>query len=223
MHAYASNHKLPNGMPAGSLPGERPHLFPDEILNFIRENAAGKTNPELCQFVNDTFGTSYTPAQVRTIKNRNHITSGLDGRFQPGHTSHNKGMKGFSPPGSEKGWFKPGHAPQNHLEVGAEVTTSDGYLAVKIAEPNVWKQKHILVWEAANGPVPEGHAVIFLDRNHKNTNLENLALVTRAELLEMNRRELIKNNAALTASGVLVARVNCKIRKIKKAKKGGKT
>lgn len=97
--------------------------------------------------------------------------------------------------------------------------TTDGYPAVKIAEPNVWKLKHVLVWEAANGPVPEGHAIIFLDQDHTNTNLENLALVSRAELLELNRRELITSNAELTTTGILIARVNCKISKIKRAKK----
>lgn len=97
--------------------------------------------------------------------------------------------------------------------------TTDGYPAVKIAEPNVWKLKHILVWEEANGPVPEGYAVIFLDRDHTNTKLENLALVTRAELLELNRRELIKTDAELSETGVLIARVNCKISEIKRTKK----
>lgn len=219
IHAYAQNHKLTNGMPSGPLIGERPKLFPEEILNFIRENAEGKTNAELWKLVNATFGTSYTQMQVKQVKQRNHISSGLDGRFQPGQTSHNKGKKGQYAPGSEKGWFRAGHSPHNHLEVGAEVMTTDGYPAVKIAEPNVWKLKHVLVWEAANGPVPEGHAIIFLDQDHTNTNLENLALVSRAELLELNRRELITSNAELTTTGILIARVNCKISKIKRAKK----
>ena len=55
IHAYAQNHKLTNGMPSGPLIGERPKLFPEEILNFIRENAEGKTNAELWKLVNATF------------------------------------------------------------------------------------------------------------------------------------------------------------------------
>ena len=47
MHAYAQNHSLSNGMPTGPIAGERPLLFPEPILTFIRENAKGKTNAEL--------------------------------------------------------------------------------------------------------------------------------------------------------------------------------
>lgn len=219
LHAYAKNHDLTNGMPSGRIVGERPRLFPDEVMSFIRENAKGKTNAELQKLVNDAFGTNYTEKQIQQVKHRNHITSGLDTRFQKGHATHNKGMKGYYAPGSEKGWFQKGNTPHNHHEIGTEVMTTDGYPAVKIAEPNVWKLKHILVWEEANGPVPEGYTVIFLDRDHTNTKLENLALVSRAELLELNRRELIKDDAELTMSGILIARINCKISKIKKAKK----
>lgn len=219
LHAYAQNHDLTNGMPSGRIVGERPRLFSEEILHFIRENAKGKTNDELQKLVNDTFGTEYTVMQVKQVKQRNHITSGLDGRFQKGNPAHNKGKKGYYAPGSEKGWFKKGNTPHNHHEIGTEVITTDGYPAVKIAEPNVWKLKHILVWEEANGPVPEGYAVIFLDRDRTNTKLENLALVSRAELLDLNQRGLIKDDAELTTSGILIARINCKISKIKKAKK----
>lgn len=219
IHAYAQNHGLSNEMPSGTLIGERPLLFPPQILNFIKANAEGKTNAEMQELVNDTFGTDYTLMQVKQVKHRNHISSGLDGRFQKGNPAHNKGKKGYYAPGSEKGWFKKGHTPHDHHEIGTEVMTTDGYPAVKIAEPNVWKLKHILVWEEANGPVPEGYAVIFLDRDHTNTKLENLALVTRAELLELNRRELIKTDAELSETGVLIARVNCKISEIKRTKK----
>lgn len=195
LHAYAQNHDLTNEMPSGPIIGERPRLFPEKILHFIMQNAKGKTNDELQKLVNDTFGTEYTVMQVKQVKQRNHITSGLDGRFQKGNPAH------------------------NHHEIGTEVITTDGYPAVKIAEPNVWKLKHILVWEEANGPVPEGYAVIFLDRDRTNTKLENLALVSRAELLDLNQRGLIKDDAELTTSGILIARINCKISKIKKAKK----
>lgn len=219
LHSYAQNYKLTNDMPSGPLKGERPPLFSEPILNFIKANAEGKTNAEIRQLVNDTFGTDYTLKQVKQVKHRNHISSGLDGRFQKGNPAHNKGKKGYYAPGSEKGWFRKGNTPQTYLPVGSEVMTTDGYPAVKIGDPNVWKMKHIIVWEEAHGPVPKGHAVIFLDRDHTNTKLENLALVTRVELLELNRRELIRDNAELSAAGVLIARVNCKISEIKRAKK----
>ncbi len=221
IHAYASNHHISNELPKGPRVGERPLLFPEPILTFIRENAeGGGSNEELWKLVNATFGTDYTEKQVKQVKQRNHISSGLDGRFKPGTTPPNKGKKGYCAPGCEKGWFQKGHEPNNHLPVGSEVMRTDGYLQVKIAEPNVWKLKHILVWEAANGPVPKGSAILFLDGNHENTSLENLMLITRAELARLNQNGLIRNDAELTKSGVLVARLISEIGKAKKKKKG---
>lgn len=68
MHAYAQNHSLSNEMPTGPIAGERPLLFPEPILTFIRENAKGKTNAELWKLVNATFGTDYTEKQVKQVK-----------------------------------------------------------------------------------------------------------------------------------------------------------
>lgn len=65
--------------------------------------------------------------------------------------------------------------------------------------------------------------MLFLDGDRMNTALENLTLVTRDELLELNRRGLIKNDAELTASGVLVARLRRGIYKKRKIKKQGGT
>lgn len=220
MHAYAQNHHLSNGMPTGPLVGERPLLFPEPILTFIRENAEGRTTAELQRLVNATFGTEYTESQTRQVKQRNHIQSGVDTRIKPGSIPPNKGKKGYCAPGCEKSWFQKGHEPNNHLPVGSEVMRTDGYLQVKIAEPNVWKLKHILIWEEANGPVPKGSVLLFLDGNHRNTALENLTLISRAELARLNQRGLIKDDAELTQSGVLVARLISEIGKAKKKKKG---
>lgn len=213
---------LTNGLPGGIEAGTPSKQFPADVGKFIREHIVGLSNSELAKLVNETFGASYEAKQISAYKKNHGLHSGLDGRFKKGHP-HNKGKKGQCSPGCEKGWFKKGNTPHNHLEVGAEVMTTDGYLVVKTAEPNVWEFKHIPVWGAANGPVPEGHAIVFLDRDHTNTNLENISLVSLAELLELNRRKLLKADAELTATGILIARVNCKISKIKNAKKEANT
>ena len=62
--------------------------------------------------------------------------------------------------------------------------------------------------------------LLFLDGNHENTSLENLMLITRAELAQLNQRNLIRDDADLTKSGVLVARLISEIGKAKKKKKG---
>ncbi|MET4696972.1 HNH endonuclease signature motif containing protein [Endozoicomonas lisbonensis] len=62
----------------------------------------------------------------------------------------------------------------------------DGYLEEKVSEPNVWRQKHVMVWEEANGPVPAGHCVSFIDGDQSNVDLSNLELITRRENLHIN-------------------------------------
>jgi hypothetical protein len=55
-----------------------------------------------------------------------------------------------------------------------------------------WEYKHVALWVAANGTVPEGQIIVFKDGNTLNCVLENLELITRGENLARNsgRKEL---------------------------------
>lgn len=44
-----------------------------------------------------------------------------------------------------------------------------------------YKYKHVAVWEEANGPIPEGQCLRFLDGDNSNCEIGNLMLVSRAE------------------------------------------
>ncbi len=66
------------------------------------------------------------------------------------------------------------------MPLGTEKVQNDGYIRVKVAEPSVWVFKHRLLWEEANGPIPEGHMVTFIDGDKSNFHLENLRLSTRS-------------------------------------------
>jgi hypothetical protein len=90
--------------------------------------------------------------------------------------------------------------------IGSEFI-SDGYTLEKIDNYNTWKRKHILIWEKANGPVPEGHVIIFADGNRRNFRLDNLLLISRAEQAVMNRRRLIFPDAVATRAGHQIAKV----------------
>jgi len=116
--------------------------------------------------------------------------------------------------GPNKTSFKKGHKPHNWVPIGSERITKDGYVQIKIQEGKFqknWRGKHILVWEEHNGPVPEGHAVIFGDGNNRNFDIDNLILVSRAQLLKLNQQGLIKNDADLTRTGVIIADLQMKI------------
>lgn len=101
---------------------------------------------------------------------------------------------------------------------------SDGYIWVKVDDqPKVpksvnWKQKHVLLWEEENGPVPENHVVLFLDNDRTNITIENLALVSRAQLAVLNKNGLIQDYADATKAGILTADLIMSITKAKKRK-----
>lgn len=97
------------------------------------------------------------------------------------------------------------------MPVGSERVNSDGYVDIKISDPNKWKGKHILIWEKENGPVPKGHCVIFGDGNNRNFDSNNLILVSRQQLIVLNKNNLIQSDADLTRTGVIIADLYQKI------------
>lgn len=114
-------------------------------------------------------------------------------RFRPGQTSWNKGMKGLQT-GGEAGWFRPGErrgrAAELWLPIGSYRTSKEGYLQRKLTETGITRHDfvpvHHLVWRLHGGTVPRGHALIFRDGDKSNFGINNLELVTRAELLRRN-------------------------------------
>ncbi len=112
-------------------------------------------------------------------------TTGQSGQFKKGLIPHNKGKKLSDATKAKlaKTMSKSGNRPHNALPVCAESEDKDGYLMVKIAEPNVWRYKHHI---AFGEPVPKGHKVIFIDGNKRNFELSNLRVVSNAEMMKMN-------------------------------------
>lgn len=209
MKSYKANHKLKSGTPLG-LPAGRPtELYPEEIQNFIEKNYEGIGPKDMTDLLNNTFETSYTHAQMKAYYKNHNIDSGLNGQFMTGHTPANKGKKGTG------GWkptqFKKGRKPHNHKPVGTERINGDDYVDIKVAEPNKWKGKHILIWEEKNGLVPKGYAVIFGDGNRRNFDIENLILVPRKQLATLNHKGLIQNDANLTRAAITIVDIYQKI------------
>ncbi|MDN5307965.1 MAG: hypothetical protein PWP16_1328 [Eubacteriaceae bacterium] len=185
------------------------HKYSDKQKEFIRKFAFGHSRKEITEEVNKKFGIELKVSQITAFLKNNKIKTGRTGYFEKGHEPANKGKKG-----SDYGWeptqFKKGNRPENALVVGTEINRPDGYKWVKIAEPNIWKQKHRIIWEEVNGDIPDNHVLIFLDGDKQNICLENLMLITKQERLIMNRKNLIYSEKELTETGALVAKVLAK-------------
>ena len=90
--------------------------------------------------------------------------------------------------------FKAGQLPHTWKPVGSLRITDDGYLQRKVTDtrypPRDWVPVHRLVWEAAHGPVPPGHVVVFKPGRHTVVEAaitpDAVELLTRGELMKRN-------------------------------------
>ncbi|MFF1538346.1 HNH endonuclease signature motif containing protein [[Kitasatospora] papulosa] len=175
---------------------------------------------DLTRMFNEHFQLDLTLAQIKAFKKNNKISSGLNGRFEKGHVPFNKGKKGLCQGGVET-LFKKGHKPHNYVPVGSERVNGDDYVDIKVADPNRWRGKHLIVWEEHTGrEVPKGYVVIFGNGNRRDFDPDNLILVSRAQLAVMNKNGLIRDNADLTRTGIIVADIYRKIGERKRSKRG---
>lgn len=187
--------------------------YTQEQLDYLKKlSKKGLFNSEITKKFNERFGTNKSESAIKNQRAKYKMHTSARNYWPKGHEPWNKGKKGFM--GPNKTSFKKGHKPHNWVPIGSERITKDGYIEIKIQEGKFqknWRGKHILVWEEHNGPVPEGHAVIFGDGNNRNFDLDNLILVSRAQLLKLNQQGLIKNDADLTRTGVIIADLQMKI------------
>jgi len=184
-------HDIKCGRKTGNTTGAYRLLTPEQA-QFVKDFYPLLDRNKLTKELNSKFGTDITVLQLVYFVNNHHMRSGRTGGFEVGSIPMNKGTKGLT--GKNRTTFRPGNVPVNLKSVGSERTDKYGYIHIKIAERNPYtgsstryKPKHVVVWESFFGPVPKGKVVIFSDCDKKNFNISNLRLVSRAELLRLNR------------------------------------
>ncbi len=185
------------------------HTWSNEEKQYLKEITPGHHYKEIQELMNKKFNLNLTLAQINGAIGRYKLNTGFNGQFKKGCIPANKGIKGLT--GANKTSFKKGEIPKNYRPVGSERINVDGYIEIKVEDPRKWKLKHIVIWEKENGPLPGGCAIIFGDGNKLNLNIDNLILVTRKQLLIMNRNKLIQKDIELTKIGLSIAKVHEKI------------
>ena len=156
-------------------------IYTQEEQDFFREFVLGHTYKEIQAEFCKRFNKPITLNQVTGYLKRNSLKNGLNGRFKKGNIPR-------CSKASEKSWFKKGNIPQNCKPVGTERLDRDGYVEIKISDPNKWELKHRYLWEKENGKIPKGMVLIFKDNNKLNIDLDNLILINRAENMKINSR-----------------------------------
>lgn len=155
------------------------HHWTKEELSFMKKHA-GETLSRLTVLVNSTFGTTFTIHQVSSCR-----------IYYKYKTKVCKNYKKEAP-------------------LNAEVTGRGGHLYIKVSMDGPckqrWKEKHRLVWEQANGKIPAGMNIIFLDNNPHNCSLENLAMVSLAEKIRLEQFKLRSDNREVTLAGIAIVK-----------------
>jgi hypothetical protein len=118
-----------------------------------------------------------------------------DSRIQPGNVSFNKGKKQSEYMSkaairrTKATRFKKGGLPPNtkhDLAVSVRVDNRGvKMLFIRISQSN-WQPLQRYNWERVNGPIPPKMKVVFRDHNTMNCNVDNLELLTCAQLMKRN-------------------------------------
>lgn len=188
------------------------HQYDMEVVEYIKANFSGHTSKELVDMVKQDLGKDVDNHEIYLIRQKYSLKNGVDTRFKKGCQTWNKGLKGYI--GANKTSFKKGNRPPNTKPIGTERVEKDGYVFVKVGEKftnsrnDNWMPKQQVIYEQYhNVKVPKGSIVIFADNDRTNFDIDNLVMVTRSELLYLNQNRMRYDNAELTKSSVMVARL----------------
>jgi hypothetical protein len=184
-------------------------LLSKEQYHWLKDHCQGLTYMDQQKQVLDKFGVHLTLGQVKNMRSRWRMNSGLTGQYPKGNVPWSKGMKGLHI-GGEATQFKKGQRSWNTKPAGYESIDQDGFVHFKPPGARKMTYKHRWVWEQAHGPIPPSHVLAFLDGDKTNCSLDNLILLPRGVHARMCQRHLYSDDPEKTKSGILVAKLLCK-------------
>ena len=153
-------------------------VYTKEQTEWLRENAYGNTYEALADAFNARFGTSHTKSAIQHKCVRSGFTSGNPCGFQKG----NEFAFSRNPLGDER--------------------IEDGYVLVKVEDGNHrknYRKKCRVEWEKAHGKsAPEGHHIVFLNRDPHDFSPENLRCIENRVMMLMCSNQWWSTDAEAT-------------------------
>lgn len=197
---------------------QRKSDYTPEMISFLAEHYPVAPVRDWVNKFNETFGTNKSKGALTGSCKRFKIKSGRTGQFEKGHVSHNKG-KSFPLRGKAKETAFGGirsNTNDNRKPLGStRVCTKDGYLIIKVAEPNVWRHAHVVLWEKEHGKVPDNHVIRFYDNSPekiKAPTLDNLFMVSRRVHARLTQMKLSDIPMEHKETIILIAKIEQEIK-----------
>lgn len=172
--------------------------YSDAEMTWLEANRALPIVDYRRQFC-EAFGREVSAANLHGLRKRKGWKTGRTGRFAKGEAPANKGQKcapgtGGLHPNAQRTQFqrgvRRGVAVKLYKPVGTERLSKEGYVERKVNDDLPlqarWRAVHLIRWEEANGPVPDGHCLKCLDGRRDNTEPANWQLIPRALLPRLN-------------------------------------
>lgn len=172
------------------------HMWTEEEIEFVRELYPDYPNQEIVEMLKDKFGIVTNRRNLENLRAKYKFPKKKIniGCFQKGMTPHNKGKR-VSKATREKmlksnTWFEKGQDAWNIKPVGSERVDIEGYTSIKVADPDVWKLKHRVLWEEHHGrKLEDGEIVVFLDGDKSNLEIDNLRVMHRKHSAALSKKQ----------------------------------
>ena len=163
----------------------RRNAYTAEQDEWLRENAPGLSRKAATELFNSTFGEHRSEGSLKV------------------HCNKILGV-GFAN-------VKAGMANGSALPIGTERVRC-GYVWVKVKGDKPedgkkagyanWRQKAQIVYETANGPIPKGYLVVYLNRDTMDCRPENLYAISPQVNREMGKKQWWNENPELTLAAI---------------------
>lgn len=189
-------------------------FYSEEENEWLIDNRPIYTIKALTKEFNKMFNKNRTVNAIGMQCERLGVYSNLSLKHRKGYKAWNSGISKeerrthFTEETWNNSVFQPGIAVNKKYHVGDEVIKFNGkrnkpYIYIKISEnPTTptykqWVAKHRYIWEQANGPIPKGYSIMFLDGDYTNCDLDNLICVPNGYLAAMNSRHWVTDDPEL--------------------------
>ena len=163
-----------------------------DMIDWLSENVPGKTFWNIRPVFNEKFNCAYTNSQLKGICNKRGIKS---------HTVGIQEKTRKLPINTERNFKKKCVGDTVYVKIADECFSANGCLALHGA---TWKEKQLIIWEQVHRIISDDCAIIFLDGNRFNFELDNLTIVTKLERRLLYINDLIADDKEITKAGIAI-------------------